>query len=320
MSKRECIENAKERINVYRSESIGRMENNVRTAKESVPGYTELEAALSSIGMRIFTSAISRDGSFETVKEEYDFLNEKKKELLEEFGFPADFCDIKYHCEKCNDTGYVGIKMCDCLKREISKELLKESGLYSLAERQNFGNFSLGYYESEDRILMEKNVEILKTFVKNFEPGKSESYVLLGGTGLGKTHLSTATALEVVGRGFFTVYETAINMFDVFESEQFGRSDKHSNYSVADYYDADLLILDDLGTELTNQFTVSCLYGIINSRIITHKSTIINTNLNYGELMERYSDRIVSRLFGEYNILTFRGTDIRMQKLQNNLT
>ena len=167
---------------------------------------------------------------------------------------------------------------------------------------------------------MGQNVRLLREFGENFVPGKSDSFLFLGATGLGKTHLSTAAALAVIEKGAYVVYESALTLFGEFEEERFHRSsyDMDENADGTDRFtDCDLLIIDDLGCEVTSAFTVSCLYNIINTRMIRHKSTIISTNLTQAELRKRYSDRIISRLFGEYKPLVFRGNDVRAQKLRN---
>ena len=135
--------------------------------------------------------------------------------------------------------------------------------------------------------------------------------MLVGGTGLGKTHLSTSVAKTVIERGYDVLYVCAIDMFADFEQKQFGNGEDNTRR----YFDCDLLIIDDLGTELTNQFTVSCLYNVINSRINSAKSTFINTNLSKKEIETKYAERITSRLFGEYYPLVFTGVDVRKQKM-----
>ncbi len=178
-----------------------------------------------------------------------------------------------------------------------------------------FEAFSLDYYPPAALDRMRHNLQMLKSFADTFGEGEPKSWLLFGATGLGKTHLSTAVAKTVLDRGYDVVYETAQNFFSDFEAERFHSYGQDAPASTARYFSCDLLILDDLGTELTNQFTVSCLYNLINSRIISGRSTIINTNLPSAELRKRYDDRITSRLLGEYKPLVFRGKDIRSQKL-----
>ena len=168
---------------------------------------------------------------------------------------------------------------------------------------------------------MSRNLAILKNYAETFVPGKSDSFLFVGGTGLGKTHLSSSVARAVIERGAYVVYESAITLFAEYESKQFGRSSFGDDEEIdtEKYTDCDLLIIDDLGCEMTNQFTLLCLYNIINTRMIRHKSTIISTNLSQNDLRKRYSDRIISRIFGEFKPLIFVGGDIREKKIRRSL-
>lgn len=321
MSRRENIRRAKEIISSRRTDSVETHKAHILEAKATIDGFAECDALLSGVGLRILAASLGKNGeSLDTIHAEYDMIAQRKRELLLKSGYPADYCDIKYHCEKCSDTGYVGIDICECLKKEIVKASLELSGLYSLTESQSFDTFSLDYYEKNDKIIMSRNLSILKSFAQSFEPGASDSFLFIGGTGLGKTHLSTSVARAVIERGAYVVYESAIMLFAEFEAEQFGRRGlSGEDVDTEKYLDCDLLIIDDLGCEMTNQFTLSRLYNILNTRMIKHKSTIISTNLSQNDLRKRYSDRVTSRIFGELKPLLFSGSDIREQKTRRAL-
>ena len=197
----------------------------------------------------------------------------------------------------------------------------KCSGL-ALMQKQTFENFSCEYYRSTPDAyrVMEDNYRYLRRYAESFalETGKQipESLLFLGGTGLGKTHLSTAIARVVTERGYDVFYNSAVGMISDFESRRFGNGVAAATTDdTSAYTECDLLIIDDLGTEVTNQFTIACLYDVINQRINQRKSTIINTNLSFRDLETRYSERITSRLLGEYRMLMFAGSDIRRQKV-----
>lgn len=322
MSRRENIRRAKDVISSRHADSVGTYEMHVREAKEKIGGFAECDTLLSGAGLRIMAAALGKSGeSLDTIHAEYDAIAQRKRELLVKGGYPADYCDIKYHCEKCSDTGYVGIDICECLKKEIVKASLEASGLYSLTESQSFDTFSLDYYEKNDKMLMSRNLAILKSYAQSFDAGASDSFLFIGGTGLGKTHLSTSVARTVIERGAYVVYESAIMLFADFEAKQFGRSGLRGDAEDTEkYLDCDLLIIDDLGCEMTNQFTLLCLYNILNTRIIKHKSTIISTNLSQNDLRKRYSDRVTSRIFGELKPLLFSGADVREQKTRRALS
>ena len=283
-----------------------------------IPSLRAMDREISSVGVRVMGAALKGgdvESAIEKMHKEHDELRARRAQMLKEAGYPADYTDIRYRCEKCGDTGFVGTKMCACMRAELVRAGYESSGIGRLIDEQSFDSFSLSFYTGADKEGMAKNVEALASFARDFAARQGENFLLIGATGLGKTHLSTSVARLVIDGGFDVVYDTAGSVFSVFEAQRFGRGEADAANG-ARYFDADLLIIDDLGTELTNQFTVSCLYNIINTRINNRRSTIINTNLTSAELRSRYADRITSRLFGEFKPLLFSGTDIRAQKLK----
>ena len=225
----------------------------------------------------------------------------------------ADYADIKYECSLCADSGYVGLDMCNCMRLAIAQARIEDSELGRVARYQTFDNFDLGYYkEGPERESAERYLRQLRNFAEGFNDMTEQSWLLIGGTGLGKTHLSTAVGVTVIRKGYDVVYKTVQSVMDDYQQVQFRGGDAEC---VNKYYDCDLLIVDDLGAEMATQFTVSCIYNLINTRMNKRKPTIFSTNLTQTEIRERYADRITSRLFGEYIPLVFRGTDVRRQKL-----
>jgi DNA replication protein DnaC len=255
----------------------------------------------------------------EAVKEKNLALQRERAILLENLGYPADYTLPPYECDICHDSGFVGTKMCECMRRELVLAAYGESGLGELLKTQSFESFSLDYYKADpvEAEKMKKNLEILRTYAENFDTD-ADSLILCGSTGLGKTHLSTAVARRVIDRGFDVYYTGAIAMFADFEYARFGTGLGEQAADPARYVDCDLLILDDLGTEVTNQFTNSCLYMVLDQRINLRRPTIINTNLTGKEIKARYTDRIASRILGGFKPLLFVGTDVRRQKLTEN--
>ena len=317
---KENFKAVREKLSSRRAAAIAEYESRRDTLQARIPEIFPIERSLSMTGVKIMSSALSHELTDETlseIKSENERLRSLKEKILTTHGYPADYLNIKYTCPACNDTGYVGIDMCSCMKRELVLAGFASSGLGSLLERQSFENFSLEYYQGAERATAEKNVRLLRDFAESFNADGNESWLLLGATGLGKTHLSTSVAKVVIERGYDVVYESAQGIISAFEMKRFGgdyESDKE-----AKFFDCDLLIIDDLGVEIANQFTVSCIYNIINTRINNRKSTIINTNLSQSELRSRYADRITSRLFGEFRPLLFAGRDIRGQKIGKNI-
>lgn len=282
-----------------------------------IPRIKEIDVALSRTALEIMSAVTNGKESAEEalarVRAKNATLMEERDALLKSAGYPEDYTDVHYDCERCGDTGYIDGKMCDCMKRELVMAGYQSSGLGKLISTQSFENFSLDYYKTGGANY--RNMELyftsLRSFAQGFTADTYKNFLLVGGTGLGKTHLSTSVAKAVIERGFDVLYVSAIDMFADFEQKQFGNGEDNTRR----YFDCDLLIIDDLGTELTNQFTVSCLYNVINSRINTARSTFINTNLSKKEIETKYAERITSRLFGEYYPLVFTGVDIRKQKI-----
>lgn len=321
MSRRDNIRHAKDVIASRRADNIAIYEKHNAEITRLIPEYGQIDKSLAATGAKIMAAALGKneiDIKIDDIRADYEKLSARKKELLEQYGYPADYCDIKYYCEKCSDTGYTGINICDCLKQEMIIASLESSGLYSLVKNQTFETFSLDFYEKDDKILMTRNLMLMQNFATNFVPGKSDSFLFIGATGLGKTHLSSAVATKVIEGGAYVVYESALKLFSDYESVRFGNGVffSENDSDVDRYLECDLLIIDDIGCEMTNQFTISCLYNIINTRIIQNRSTIISTNLTQTELRKRYADRIISRLFGEFKPLVFRGNDVREQKIR----
>ncbi len=286
----------------------------------NIPEVASLDRRLSMTGMEIMDAVMS-GGNTEAKLAEVQARNEQllaeRAALLRAYGYPEDYSDVHYECEKCGDSGFVDLKMCDCMKRALTEAGYEASGLGGLIRTQSFDNFSLGYYTGtvEGRERMETYVRNLRNFAETFGENTYRNYLLIGGTGLGKTHLSTAVAKTVIERGHDVLYVTALGMLGDFEARRFGDGVGLRN-DPARYTEADLLIIDDLGTEVNNQFTVACLYDVINQRINQRKSTIINTNLSSRELETRYHERITSRFFGEYVPIVIEGKDVRKQRVE----
>lgn len=291
-----------------------------------IPGLRDLDRALSGFGLRLMKQAMEggdTQAGIASLQAENERIQAARRDLLARYGYPADYCSPRYECPKCRDSGYVGIRMCTCMRKKLTEAGMMSSGLGSLMKTQSFENFSLDYYKNDPAAFarMQDNLQKIRVYATNFggpEWGKiAHNMLFFGGTGLGKTHLSTSIARVVIEHGYDVFYNSAVGMLADFETQRFGNSavlgdaDNTSRYTTCD-----LLILDDLGTELVNQFTLSVLYTVINTRMNLAKATIISTNLTAAELRKTYSDRITSRLFGEFNPIPFVGTDVRKLKIR----
>ncbi|MBO5023771.1 MAG: ATP-binding protein [Clostridia bacterium] len=318
-------ENCRKIAAIY-SEKNFRAQKEAEARKEKLhmlfPEIAEIDRVLSETGMKIFSAALSGEGNIDKriaeLKRANDELLEARREILVSHGYPADYSDLKFECDKCRDTGYVEGKMCSCMRRDLVMAGYESSGIGKLIAKQNFENFDLSYYKGAEYEQMSRVFESVSDFANTFRENSGRNLLFIGMTGLGKTHLSSACAKAIIERGFDVVYESAQNIFSDFEYERFSRGYNNDEQSSKTdrYFECDLLIIDDLGTELSNQFTTSCLYNIVNTRMCAGKSIIINTNLKRGELMEKYQDRVTSRLFGEFEVCLFVGRDIRSQKLE----
>ena len=283
-----------------------------------LPQVAEIDRALSATGLRIMREALKGkeglDVRIRKLEEGNNLLLEARREILRANGYPEDYSSVHYECEECQDIGFVNGKMCKCMRRALTLAGYESSGVLKLIEKQNFDTFDLNYYKGAERRNMEQILEISKDYALNFHDDTMRNLLFMGDTGLGKTHLSSAIAKVVVDRGFDVVYESAQKIFSDFEAEKFGRVPQGENRTER-YLACDLLIMDDLGTEMQSAFTVSCLYYLINTRLINEKSMVISTNIDKDEFSRQYTDRITSRLLGEFTVCVFAGTDIRSQKL-----
>ena len=292
-------------------------------AEAKIEGLALVNRQLSSVGMRIMAETLSCGGNcaerIADIRRDNEKLLEIKRQMLINAGYPADYTDIKYECEKCMDSGFVDGYMCDCMRKELIMAGYESSGIANLLRTQTFESFSLDYYKNNADAYrtMTTVLDYMKKYAETFKGKGSSNLLMMGGTGLGKTHLSSAIAKRIIERGYDVYYVSAINMFYGFEFAQFGRTASFTQDSPDRCFECDLLIIDDLGTEMTNQFTVATLYNLINTRMNLGKPTVINTNLNQSELRQRYTDRIASRIFGEYTTLVFKGVDVRAQKIKN---
>ncbi len=288
--------------------------------RRAIPEIAKIDRELSLTGLQIFQASLSGGDTaskIAEIKAKNEELQKRRAELLLANGYPADYSDVKYDCHKCSDTGFVDNKMCYCMKEALTLAGIESSGFAGLIKEQGFDNFSLEYYKKNATHyeMMCKNLDFLKEYAESFDSKASQSILMMGGTGLGKTHLSSAVARKVIEKGNDVFYTGAIDLFSQFEIQRFKSYNNEPNELIERYFECDLLIIDDLGTEMINQFSVSTLYNLLNDRLSRKKPTIVSTNLSQEDINKKYTDRITSRLFGEYRILAFVGMDIRKQKL-----
>ena len=250
-------------------------------------------------------------------------LKEQKEVLLVSHGYPADYLEPRYTCPDCKDTGYVDNRKCHCFRDQEINLLYEQSNIRTVLERENFDTFSYEWFDNEKidprfgctaRENMERTVRICQDFIEEFGT-KKDNLLFTGKTGLGKTFLSNCIAKDLIERYFSVVYLPASQMFEIFSKDRFSYEDDEDVRGRADYLmECDLLIIDDLGTELMNTFTVSQMFTVVNERLNREKGTIISTNLPVNELRDVFTERVMSRIISAYKIIPFFGEDIRVRR------
>ncbi|MGM0379886.1 MAG: ATP-binding protein [Bacillota bacterium] len=250
-------------------------------------------------------------------------LKKEKAYILTENNIPLDYLEMDYDCKICKDTGFVKSgKKCKCLKQKIINKYYEMSNLKHKLKTENFKTFNLDIFSNKDlddykksqKENMRHNLTIAEKFTTNFDTDNLRNLLLLGPPGQGKTFLCNCIANSLINKGHLVIYQTAFKLIEIIENVRFNKnnfSNQDPNYQML--FNADLLIIDDLGTEFSNTFTTVEIFNIINSRLNQNKKTIISTNLSSMQIKEKYSDRISSRVFGNYKILKFYGPDLRWE-------
>ena len=288
---------------------------------QKVAQIRQIEDEISSQAVRCARKLLDGDtNAKEELKQHIEDLREQKEVLLSAFGFPADYMEMHYVCPECQDTGYVDGKKCRCFKKEEIRLLYSQSNIEEVLLRENFDSFSYEYYD--DRVVipeiqmtvadyMRQVHTWCKEYVENFEK-KGGNLIFTGSTGVGKTFLTNCIAKALIDQYQSVIYLSSNDLFDVFSKNKFHYDTEEEMKDMYQYIlDCDLLIIDDLGTELNNTFVSSQLFYCINERLLRKKSTIISTNLSMTMLRDTYSDRISSRIISQYSIIPLYGDDIR---------
>ena len=314
----EVVRRARQQLEQQKADKESQYHQRLQEAYTQIPRIREIDQALRRSMAQAAQAVFLRGGdavqAMEQVKQENLALQREREALLQEH-FAPGYLDETPICEKCGGSGYVGTAMCQCLAALCRRELKKE-----IAPQGSFRDFRLDYYPdrvdgkygASPRAIMELNLKTCQRFAEGFGPG-SGNLLFVGGTGLGKTFLSACIADVVADQGHYVVYDTAASLFAKLEKSRFAPTEEN-RAAAARLTECDLLILDDLGTELPGQFVTAALYTLVNDRLLAGKSTVISTNLNIDEIARRYSPQIASRLQGNYTGLTFVGEDIRVLK------
>ena len=287
-----------------------------------IPRLAQIERELADTGLETVRGILTAGDAprrIEALRRKNLALQAERAELLISHGYPSEILDVNYYCHECGDTGFCGDRMCGCLRTLLREEACKSANSGSPLPLYGFDTFDLSYYPDTPlkgqsitvRDYMGRVFSYCRNYAFGFD-GKGGSLLLLGATGLGKTHLALAIANTVLEQGHGVIYDTAQNIFMHIEDENFGRSDRHYTATV---YESDLLILDEL-PDYISPFSLSTFYNLINTRMLAHRPMIVSTNLSENELSQRYGDKIFSRLIGDFMLLHFFGSDIRQLRLR----
>lgn len=321
MNKFQSIINEYEAI---RAKARQDLEDRKNTLYARYPRLYEIEEALVRLSIEItrgiLTDPQNREALLEELKKKQMDLKIERAEILSACKYPIDYLDVHYQCKLCKDTGFVDNKKCRCyIQKEIAHHY-KQSNLEAVLRRENFDQFRFDFYSAEkgeDGVSPRDNIKTVYQkcirFVEGFEQQDS-SLLLIGRPGLGKTFLCNAIAKDLLDRGKSVIYQTAPDLIDLIRKYKFDFDNEDSNAPyLNELYRCDLLIIDDLGTELSTQFSNLAIYNILNKRMLSDKKMVIATNLNIDEFIKLYSERIFSRILGNFDMCKFIGDDIRLK-------
>ena len=318
----EVMQRARARLAQAKEDRESENRQHLQEAYQQVPRLREIDMELrrtmAMAAQAVFVSGGDAREAMERVRMQNVSLQEERAKLAAEY-FEEGYLDDSPICDRCGGSGYIGSAMCECLTELCRQEQKKELTLLS-GGKENFSQFKLEYYSdmtdpkygASPRLIMERNFRTCRSYAMTFSQ-HSGNLLFVGGTGLGKTFLSACIAKTVADRGYSVIYETAGRLFSKLERAKFG-SDEEARKEAEKYNQCDLLIIDDLGTEMPGQFVTAALYSLVNDRLLENKPMVISTNLNVDEMSRRYSPQIASRLHGGFNRLTFVGEDIRVLK------
>lgn len=293
-----------------------------------VPRIRAIDEEIGKTGMLVAKTILSNPQNYEQslryIKEKMDRLKQEKAILLTENNFPLHYMELNYQCSSCKDTGFLpdGEK-CGCFKQRLINRAYEMSNMSKVLEKENFQTFNLELFSGskykDEELTPKQNMQnilsICEGFVINFDQKPKENLFFYGSTGLGKTFMCNCIAKALLDKGKIVIYQTAFKILEILEDYKFNNQrtpDIETSYQLL--FDCDLLIIDDLGTELNNSFTNTEIFNIINSRLVQGKKILISTNLSPIEIANIYSHRVSSRIFGDFTILKFYGKDLRWEK------
>lgn len=279
---------------------------------EVIPEYREIDNLIASTSVKAGLASLAGTGDLSSLKDTIEDLHVKKNLLLTERGYSVNYLDPPYVCPYCKDTGYIGTDLCHCFRQAILDCRYEQTNTRTLIEEENFDSISYEYHTGKELTDFKHAEAKARNLVANIDKG-CNNLMLFGSVGTGKSFLSNCIANELLKSGHSVIYLSSISLFENISNYRFKKQGKnYSDNFISDIYSCDLLVIDDLGSELTNQFVCSELFAIINERHIRKKSTVITTNHNLEELANIYSSRVFSRIYSYYDVCEMSGNDIRV--------
>ncbi len=298
--------------------------DHVRQLTEHLPGYREADQDLTDLAVQgALLRSADPQADLTEIKARMAMLEQKKRDLLLQSGYPDDYAEIQYCCSDCRDTGYIGEKKCHCFQQMVVDLFYTQQTDRMSSMSESFENFRLDLYPerplsegsaSTVRDAMSHTLQVCREYAQHFDdPDKRSNLLFFGGVGLGKTFLSRCIAQQLQRSGYTVLYNSAADFFSRLADETFHRGSGEGSDLAVQMITCDLLILDDLGTELTNSFVSSSLFDLLNRRMALGRPLLFSTNLSLKELSETYSERCISRILGSFTMLPFYGDDIRLK-------
>ena len=319
------LRQAERTLEQRRSSAEKAMQQRKQAVYGKVPALAALEREIAESGAAVVNAigAGQNAGEYIALLEKQNIAAQAEQErLLRANGYAADYLQAQYTCPECRDTGFTRGLRCSCFTKLLRTLAYRELSMDTPLERCTFDSFSLDYYAAQPdpatgvvpRENMKGVLDYCKKYAASFAP-QAKSLLFTGPTGIGKTHLSLAIAGAVLEQGYTVIYGSAQNLLSRLYRERFARFGEQSDETERALLECELLILDDLGAEHSTEFTRSCIYNIVNTRMMASKPVIISTNFSTAQLNGEYGERVTSRVLGNYTVLRFFGNDIRQAKL-----
>lgn len=309
-----------------RDDALYKQQSRKQEVYSKIPQIKDIDIEIKQASIDLSKCIIENPINYQEVtnklKSKIEKLKREKAILLTENNIPLEYLNINYTCNKCQDTGYLNNgKKCSCFKQELINRAYGMSNLENVLKKENFSNFDINIFsdknmEEEEKSPRENMMNILNIsegFVINFEKENRENLLFYGQTGLGKTFMANCIAKSLLDKGYIVIYQTAFKIMDIISNHKFNRYNSSGEDEYNLLFTADLLIIDDLGTEFTNSFTNTEIFNIVNTRLLEGKKMIISTNLSPKEFADTYTDRTFSRIFSNFIPLKFYGDDLRWE-------